>query len=68
MHHCAQAWLRVHTGYHTTPQTVAAFALGSTAPAAWLKLYDPALQNGAGKTYGSSQVWRQLQLQPSCSS
>lgn len=35
-----QAWLRVHTGYHTAPQTVAGFVLGSTSAVCWLKLYD----------------------------
>jgi len=38
-----QAWLRVHTGYHTALQTLAGFLLGSTAAAGWLEAYDSAV-------------------------
>ena len=40
-----QAWLRVHTRYHTVPQTLAGFLLGSTAAAGWLKLFDGFVAN-----------------------
>lgn len=43
VHASLQAWLRVHTGYHTALQTLAGFLLGSTAAAGWLAAYDSAV-------------------------
>jgi hypothetical protein len=45
-----QAWLRVHTGYHTMPQTLAGCALGTAAAACWLKLFDAGIADWCGRS------------------